>query len=86
MRIEQDIADLKSRRDALQVWFAVLLMLCLLDWGLIYLAFDALPRLVMVLAAGVFLLILCAALVVWVKLAMISRRIAALRHAAPRGD
>lgn len=86
VRIEQDIADLKSRRDALQFWFAALLMLGMLDWGLIYLAYDARQRFAMVLSVAVFLLVWCAALVVWVKFAMVRRHIAALRRAAPRGD
>lgn len=86
MRIEQDIADLKCRRDALQFWFAALLMLGMLDWVLIYLAYDARQRLAMVLAVAVFLLVWCAALVVWVRFAMVCRHIAALRHAVPRED
>lgn len=86
MRIEQDIADLKSRRDALQVWFVVLLILGMLDWGLIALAEDVRHRVALMLASTVFVLVWCAALVVWIKSAMVQRRIAALRRAAPRGD
>ncbi len=86
MRIEQDIVALKSRRDALQLWFVALLLLGMLDWVLIYLAYDVRQRLAMVLAAGVFVLVWCAAIVVWVKFAMVHRRIAALRRAVPRGD
>ena len=79
---EHDIAALKSRRDTLQRWFAVLCLIGALDWGLMYLASEARINVAMMLSGVVFVSICCVAIFVWAKAIATQWRIAKLRRRA----
>lgn len=86
MADDHDIAALKSRRGVLQRWFAVLFVLGALDWGLVYLAFEARNMVAMTLSGVVFVSIWCAAIFVWAKAVATQWWIAKLRRRTALSD